>query len=551
MLAGCSSNDPATETDSPGENGSGNQDDTDTPENDTDTPGEIQKGGEISVGINQDPDTLHPHHTRTRVSNMVQFLVMNQLMTYDPQYRLHPNLAREMPEVLDDGRTQVYTIHEGVQFHEPFKKEMKASDVVWNVRRLLDPEYGSPIQGRLADLLVEDPEEAVQETGEYEITFNLNDEYTPSILQWLLREGKMSIISPEAAEEHGDDFGTSQVGTFGTGPFMFEEATEGNTYAFTRNPDYFKETEAGQLPYLDRVELNVMEEDSTRVTAVQTGDVDVGMLIPANNVADLENDEDLTVQSTPGFSHQNQFLNMRRFEPFTKLSVREALKHATNREAIVNIAANGKASASWGPLPPNYDVYDDDALVKFPYDPQKAKDLLSEAGESDLSFESLVTNQALYMDMAEMIQQNMKEAGIDLELTPVGSGAAWEQALSGSWDTDPVGVEPETWQSHVEDFGPGPSPIDKVMRPYYTGRFLNVAYYSNEQVDSWIEELMTTADENRQRELFSNLQNQISKDCIHNHVMYVDVIHAQKKTIQNLPIYGTKILFFEETWVEQ
>lgn len=564
LLAGCSGGgDGGGGTDTEGGGGGGS---TDTPsgsdtETETETatpePSEITRGGTLTVAMQSDPWTMNAHQNEDTSSSQLSINFGNTLVDVTHEGDLVPDLAKEMPEISDDGTTYTFQIREGVQFHGDYG-EITAQTVVDNFHKILDEEYGAPPRADYEGFLVGDnidPEESVQATGEYEVTLNLAKPYAPILYK--LASDNMSLHPIEAIEEHGEDFGNVEVGTWSTGPFQFVEAKADDHYTFERNPDYFKEGKDGEpLPYLDELRFEVAPEASVRKTALQTGDIDVSGRVPARDVEPLKNTDGVKIQSTPGSSEEALYINQRTYEPFTKKKMRQALMYATNHEAVIETKFNGLAEPGWSFVPSWHWAYDDEAVKKYPHNIEKAKQLISEAGEEGLTFNCSPTNQPLFVDVAQILQQNFSQVGLTMEITPKEKSAAWEPTLGGGWDPetnkpkDKVGP-PSDYHSHIEDITLGFNADDYFYLLLHTDAWLNVSFYSNEQVDKWMEEARAIPDREQRKELYSKVQEQVTEDTPQINQVWWFVNQGLRENVMGFNIYPSFSMRFESVWKEQ
>lgn len=539
MLVGCSQGDGGG--DSPANTDVGNQG-TDTDGN-MKTPGDAQRGGTLVASLQADPDTLHSHKSHEHAGSIFSIQTTQNLLKYNADLELVPQLATGMPAVSDDRTQLTFTLHEGVMFHKPYNSEMTAEDVVWNYRKNMDPEYGNFYQSDLTARLVDDPEEAVQATGEYEVTFTQNNSWTPEILNSLLAHPRLGILPPDAIKEHGNDFGTVSTGVWGTGPYRYVKGTQGSNYVFERHPNYFKD----DLPYLDRLRFEIIREASTRSSALLTGEIDVVDVLSWQDLERIENENGVESATTFGITPGGHFTNNSGCEKLGNKTVRKALRHATNQKAIVEVQFLGNSSPNISPFPPGHEFFDENAPVRYPHNPKKTQSLLREAGAENLSLRARVTNQPFYMDGAEIVQQSLTNAGINLEIVPTDKSSTWTPALEGR--EEPVGCD--EWETHIEDFGGQPPAHTHINTPYMTDGTLNVFHYSNENVDQWLEEAMLTNDANERQKLYNQAVEQITDDAVYNYLTYPDILQARSTSVKNYKVFPTEYLDFESVWIRE
>lgn len=541
-LAGCfAGEENQTTAESPAERG------TQTP---TSKPSEITTGGELVIALQSEPGGMNPHQPINTSGQQLVRNFGNSLMDVDSNGDLYPDLATEMPEVSDDGTTYVFTLPEGVQFHEPYKRELTAEDVVENFHKILDADYGSPARGDFEGLLVGDginPQETVRATGTYEVTFTLEKPFADFLYK--VATSFTSFIPMESYEEHGDDLGTVDTGIWATGPFQFVEAASADHYTFERNPDYFRETEAGQLPYVDKITFRIIPEDSVRITGLKTGEIDISEQVPATDVKSLRKQNNVKIKSRPGGSRLTLWINQRHHEPFTKKAVRKAMGYAHNEEALIQTKFKGLAAPPTGPFPPWHWAYDEESVTTYPHDVEEAKSLLEDAGYGDgFQMKCQPTNQPLFVDTAQILQQSLSDVGIDLQITPKEKSAAFEP-LFGKWGEDPPGPPPE-WHSMVEDLSFS-FDADSYAHSYRTNGIFNFAYYSDDQVDQWIDKARTATDQAKRKELYANVQQKVTEDIPEIWQTWWNTNQGLQANVQNFNVYPNFALHLERVWLKQ
>lgn len=549
MLAGCMGGGGDEEPTGP----SGGGTDTDTK---TEQTGKVQTGGTLTAALQSDPWTLHPHKYQDTSSAQLAENYGNTLVDVDSKGEIYPDLAKEVPKPTNDGKTYVFKLREGVQFHGEYG-ELTAEDVVANYRYILDLEYGSPARADYKGILVgadTSPKESVKATGKYEVTFNLTKPYAPFLYK--LADPRMTVIPPKTIERYGKNLGNPDIGIWATGPFKFDEALADDHYTFKRNSKYFKKDEKGnQLPYLDKITFTIVPEASIRSTQLKTGDIDVAEIVPAREVKSLKQAQNVAVNSRPGTSQINLYINQTTYDPFTDVMMRKALGYASNKKIIQQTKFKGLAAIGWSIFPPWHWAYDESAVTKYEYNPQKAKSLIEKAGASGLQFNCSPTNQPIFVDTATILQQSYSRAGLNMEISPKEKSAAWEPTI-GAWDPKafpPSGKigPPPSYHSHVEDITFGFDADGYAYLGFHTGSWLNVSYYSNDQVDTWLDKARTVTDRAKRKEYYTKIQSKVTEDIPQVFQVWWNVNQGYRKRIQNFDTYPTFVLVLEEVWVNQ
>jgi peptide/nickel transport system substrate-binding protein len=551
MLAGCTGGDGGEGTTTAG----GGQGEETTSTETTASADAIQTGGTLRVAMQSDFDTLHPHKIPGTTGSTMAENFGNALVQATPDGEVVPDLAREMPEVSNNAKQYTFKLRKGVTFHEPYDEELTADNVVRNWRRILSEDYGAYGRSTYTGILVADeidPKDSVQKTGKYEVTFNLDKPFAP----FLTKQAKMSafgwftIVPMKAVEEHGEDFGTADTGVWATGPFTYssDQSRSGSKYVYTANENYFKEGQKGQLPYLDELVFEIAPESTTRTTGLKAGDIDIDESTAATDISGLKQTENVRVLSQPSSAKMNQWVNTRNFEPFTDATVRKALMHAANREAIVQTKFRGYAAIADSPLPPWHWAYDEEACVTYRQDVEKAKSLLQEAGYGDgFEFKCEPTNQPKFVDTAKILQRNYQKAGMEMSVKPASKGTTYDP-LVGGWGDE--SVPPESFHSMVENFTWGFSADDYTYATFHTEQPFNYSYYSNEKADEAMEKARQTRDKAKRKEHYATAQKQITDDMPQPFLVWNNVTHSVRSRVHNFDLYPTAYMLFEDVWVE-
>jgi len=526
--------------------------------NGTPAPDEVQMGGSLRIAMQSDIDqTLHPHKAPdTTAITMVENLG-NSLVRADPNGEIKPDLATDW-EISDDNLTYTFTLREGVKFQKPYDTEVTAEDVVWNWRKILDADYGAFGRGAFAGILTGeeiDPENTVQKTGEYEVTFNLAEPMAPFLKKQasMTAFGWYTIIPREALEEHGDNFGGLDTGVWATGPFKYnpEKSKVGSEYVFDKNPQYFRETEAGQLPYLDGVTYTVAPESSTRVTGLKTGQIDVSESVPPTDVESIKNSEDASVYSVPSTAKTSMWPNIRNHEPLSMKKVRKALLYATNRQPMIETVFDGNGAVAHSPLPPWHPYYNKDASVVYNQDVGKAKKLLEEAGYGDgFSFKCEPTNQPKFVDPAKIMQQQLRAVNIDMSISPVSKGTAFNPIDSCSWD-NLENCPSSDWNSLIDNFTWGFAAADYTYSTFHSRADFNWTYYSSEKVDQLTEKARSTLDQKKRQDIYNDIQQAITDDQPQPFLLWNAFTPGYRDRVNNFRAWPTAYLWLEDVWAEE
>ncbi len=216
--------------------------------------------------------------------------------------------------------------------------------------------------------------------------FTFTEPYAP----FFTNGGTIGIVSPAGVEQFGDDFGHHPVGS---GPFMFDAWEPGSKLRFVRNPDYvnYREDDTNKGPaYVDALEYNVISEAATQTAAFEAGELDL-LSVPREDVARLAELPDVEIVSLEESNNIN-FVEFANRPPFNNPLFRKAIAHSIDRDAIAEIAYLGNATPNQCPIPIGNAAYNAALCAEhgYPYDLEKAKQMLAEAGWTDTNGNGIV-----------------------------------------------------------------------------------------------------------------------------------------------------------------
>lgn len=371
---------------------------------------DIKQGGSMIVTYKDDVSTLDPAIGYDWQNWSMIKSLFDGLMDYEPGTT---NLRKEIAEdytISEDGKTFTFKLRKGVKFHNG--RELNADDVKYSIERVVNPKTQSPGAGFFGSIVgFEDASAGKAEAlsgitvvDPYTIKFELSR--PDATFLHVLALNFAHIVPKEEVEKYGADFGKHPVGS---GAFKMTEWTLGQRIVFERFKDYYNPS----LPKLDQITFEVGQEPVVALLRLQNGEVDIpGDGIPPAKFIEVTKDpkfKDLIIQG--GQLHTGYVTMNVKIKPFDNVKVRQAVNMAINKDRIVRII-NGRAVPANQPLPPSMPGYAKD-YKGYPYDPEKAKALLAEAGVADgFETELFVANTDPQPRIAQAIQQDLAAIGI-------------------------------------------------------------------------------------------------------------------------------------------
>jgi ABC-type transport system substrate-binding protein len=373
-----------------------------------------ENGGEMVMTWKDDVSTLDPAIGYDWQNWSMIKSLFGRLLDYEPgTTNIVPSLASSYT-ISEDGKTYTFKLRQGIKFHNG--REMTAEDVKYSFERTIDPKTKSPGQGFYNNVVGFD--EFISGKAKSVTGIKIVDPQTVEIqlkepdaaFLHIVAINFSAIVPKEEVEKYGEDFGKHPVGT---GPYKFVSWDLGKQIVFERNPDYFEPC----VPKLDRLVFEIGQEPTVALLRLERGEVDVlGDGIPPSRFVDFSSNaktKDLVVR---GSQMQTGYVAINtRVKPFDDVRVRRALNMAINKERIVQVV-NGRATVANQVLPPLMPGYDPN-YKGYEYSPEKAKQLLAEAGyPNGFSTQLFANNTDPNPRIAQLIQQDLAAVGITVEL---------------------------------------------------------------------------------------------------------------------------------------
>jgi peptide/nickel transport system substrate-binding protein len=487
-----------------------------------------QAGGVLRVGMQTDPVGLDPHTTNATATRNMLENVYDTLVMFDPELNILPGLA-ESWEASEDGLTWTFSLRDGVTFHDG--SPLTASDVVFSLERIKDPDIASPRSGDFEKIAsVEAPDDTT-------VVITLSEPFSPLLSK--LAQSLNVIVSQAVAEANGNDLNGTVVGT---GPFTFTEYIPQTRMVLEKNENYWGTDDAGNpLPYLDGITFQFFPEAAARTTAIQTGSVDFIEYVPSSDVELLRADPNVEVVGGLSANFRNLYLNVTR-PPLDNVLVRQAIAYAIDEQAIVDLALFGTGGvAASGTTIPTGNFY---AAEDSPYngqDLEKARELLAEAGFADgFSFDIYVTSTYDFLRTpAEIIQANLAEVGVTANIIAEDWSIYLPTAQAHDFDATILG---ESGQSDPDDF---------LYDVFYTGAGGNFGEYSNTDLDALLDEGRNVSGEDERKAVYQEAQNLILEEVPHVFLFHSAQYEALGQQVKGYAHFtNTSYLGFRTTWLE-
>jgi len=389
-----------------------------------------EEGGIIRYWLQQDPPNLDPAHGRDTTSAVVQMHIYDGLVDLEP-LTLEPQPAvAESWTISEDGLVYTFHLRKGVKFHNG--REVTAEDFRYSFERILDPKTKSErtwvleqLKGAEAMLKGEaDTVEGIKVIDDYTIELTLKEPLAFFIS--LLSMESASVIPKEEVMKWGEDFSLHPVGC---GPFVFSEWFRDSKLIIKKFDEYY-----GEGPYIDEVRFLVMKERSMAFENYKKGNLDILTSVPSGRIMDAKRQfpDEMYIWKSLGTNYLSFNHEKPPFKGNRKL--RLAFNYAIDREGMCEIIHEGVHYPAAGILPKGLQGYNPD-LKGYEYNPEKAKELLAEAGYP--GGEGLGTLELWYNTDEQhrrdclLIQDNLRDIGVDVTLNNMDWGTFLDSTKNG------------------------------------------------------------------------------------------------------------------------
>lgn len=386
-----------------------------------------------------------PHAATNPFGRSWMYPFYDRLTQIDENGEVQPMLATAW-EFAEDGSSLIFTIREGVVFHDGTPLDGEA--VKANIDRARDPEIAA---GTFVDLLAVESVEVVDP-----MTVQLNLSAPGGALPAILSDQAGMMISPAAMGN--EDLGTRPVGAgpFVATEFRVDEAMFGEAFADYWDPEF---------PKVDNLELRFVLDPTTRLNATVSGEVDGGVLDVVTFTRSDAEDQGLELTERFSTALYQLFLNTERVPELANPEVRRAMAMAIDQEAFGAALFNGECRPTdqvfgEGWYPHNPDIGAD----YHPFDPEGARAILEAAGVTDLQFTAITANIPSFVAMAEAIQAFLADIGISMEVAPTPipeliAGFVVNKTADAYWSLNPGAADPAKFVATIwlpqSPFNPG------------------------------------------------------------------------------------------------
>ena len=448
------------------------------PANTSNPPAEPRRGGTLRHAQTADVASLDPHLTTT-ASAETTFLVFDRLTAYDLNMKPQPMLA-ESWDISSDFRAFKLNLRKGVHYHNG--REMTADDVKYSLLRPRDPAVGAGLLAGISKWF-----STIDATDKYTVTLT-SEAPQPGFFDGLENFNIVDKVSLEGPE------GKSKI--VGTGPFQMVEWANGDHFAVARNGNYWQ---SGK-PYLDGILINIRNQQ-TMAVQLESGGLDSAKNLALNDFVRLKNEPGFQALPHPSSGTFFEIGMNTGHPPLDDKRVRQAMNYAIDRSRFAQTSLNGIGTPLELPWSPSSPAYDANKNATYPYDLDKARGLLEQAGVDGFETDILVIGVAMpqLVDFGQIFQASLTQLGIKLNIKNL------EQSV---WLDVVINKKPEYTGFWGSNDGPGN------LSPGYlfsgSPGWRTVNNHSAFQSDEWtslVNAVLAETDTDRRKQLYSQIND--------------------------------------------
>ena len=469
---------------------------------------------DLNLRIGDAFSTVDPHNLSLNADMMLSRQIYEPLYWINDEGEEIPMLATEY-SVSEDGLTWTFQLREGVTFQNG--DPLTAQDVVYSYERCFDNAY---MQEKVEAI------DSVTAPDDSTVEMHLKYQFSPL----MEKIAAIGIVSQSFAEANMDDQGLLGFNACGTGAYSVKEAIPDVSITLEAYSGYW----GGEAP-IKTLNFEQITDETTAVTAFEAGEIDV-MSIPSANWAQISESGQYNTDSRPS-NHVVYLIFNTEAAPFDNRELRQAIAYAINREDIIAVAADGLADPATS-LATSYMLgYTEDHMT-YEYDPEKAKELLAEAGYPDgLDIGSMKTMSGSYFEkVMQVVQSQLAEIGITSTIEGMDGNSLVEDCITGNFT--------------LADMGQNLSLDYDFLKTYFNEEYingLNMARVSDSQIQELFEQGASTTDREERLAIYQEIEDLTQELCAYVPLYNLQTTTAWNKDLNYTPSV-TGVLYKDCSW---
>jgi len=478
----------------------------------TNSSGTPQRGGTATIALESELHTLDPLDSSLLVEREVFYNIYDALFTIDPSLKIKAGLVKAWD--VSDPLNYKFTLQSGIQYQDgtPFNGA--------SVKANIDRYKTAANSRRKSDLSSVKSVEVVDDTH---VIFHLSKPNATLLATLVDRAGMM--VSLDAVAKGGANFSLAPVGA-GSGPFEFVEWKRNDHLTLKKNPSYWR----SGLPYLDGVTYRAIPDVNAIVAALKTGDIDIARTIGAKDVAGVKANTSLAYRDTPAIGFNGFELNAGA-PPFNDPAKRQAVALAIDRYSILKNINFNIGVVAYGPIPPSSWAFDSSEKVYDHADIQKAK-----STSTGFTFTFKTTSDPVNQQAAQLLQSELAQAGITMQIQTEEFATYQQECANHQFQACNV-----NWSGRID-------PDGNMYAWWHTGGDFNDSLYSNPQVDAWLDDARTNADQSKRKQDYDSAQKQIAQDAPYVFTTFGVSAQISDTKIHNFTLYPDLMIRMAEVW---
>ncbi len=477
----------------------------------------------LKLAYDADPVSLDPHEQLSGATLQYSHMVFDPLVRWTKAHDFEGRLAEKWERV--DDKTVRFFLRKGVVFHSgnPFT----AKDVAWTFDRLKSsPDFKAIFDPFDKIKVIDDHTIDLVSKDTFPLTLHASTYIFPMDSKFYAGKDDSGADKAEL-KKHGNTYASRKAS--GTGPFTIESREQGIKVVFKRFDQYWDKQSPGNV---SKIELTPIKEDSTRVLALLSGDVDFIAPVPPNDLDKIRKDKNINLVEMPGTRVITFQLNQKRVKAFADPRVRQAIVHAVNNEGIVKKIMKGFGTVAAQNSPEGYLGYN--ASLKPRYDLAKAKELMKEAGfENGFSVSMMAPNNRYVNDekIAQAVASMLAKINIKVSLKTLPKAQYWPEFDKRSADIMMIGWHADTEDSaNFAEFLTACPNSEKGLGQYNSGN------YCNKKVDELLMQANKETDIKKRSEILQEIEKIQYDDAAFVPLHFQDLAWAARKNVNIEPI---------------